>query len=85
MLCTFLESENELKMREYLLYPHKRWNLGDGKFFIVRNVESLWPFFLDKSFLCIHLMFDNKFLIRNPKISTFSKEEIKKIIESSNL
>lgn len=68
MLCTYLESENELKMREYLLNPMKRWDLVDGKFFLVRNADSLWPFFLDKQFLCIHLMFDNKYLIRNPII-----------------
>jgi hypothetical protein len=48
MLCTYLECENENKMRDYLLNADRRWDLVEGKYFLVRNADSLWPFFIDR-------------------------------------
>ena len=85
MVCTYIENENESKMREYLLYPERRWGLVGGQYFLVRNLESLWPFFIDRQFLCIHLFFDNQLMVRNPELRNFNKQEMQMIIERSNL
>jgi len=68
LLCTILEAEDEQIMRDYLLNPEKRWTLAREKYFIIRNIDELWPFFMDKKFFCVHFYFDPKKLIRTPHI-----------------
>lgn len=57
-------------MKNYLLKPHKRLEIADGKFFLIRQsnqnesiLTDLWRYVKDKCFLCIHLAYSpSKFL-----------------------
>ncbi|EAR89307.2 hypothetical protein TTHERM_00371220 (macronuclear) [Tetrahymena thermophila SB210] len=85
LLCTQFESEDECLMRDYLLYPEKRWELCKGKYFVVKTVSDIWPLFIEKYFLCIHFFFDSKELIKCPQLKDFSLEEVQNIIKYSNI
>ncbi|KAL4496210.1 hypothetical protein ABPG72_012947 [Tetrahymena utriculariae] len=85
LLCTYFESEDECLMRDYLLYPEKRWQLCKGKYFVVKTVSDIWPLFIEKYFMCIHFFFDYKELIKCPQLKEFSLEEVQNIIKYSNI
>ncbi|KAL4446612.1 hypothetical protein ABPG74_005550 [Tetrahymena malaccensis] len=85
LLCTYFESEDECLMRDYLLYPEKRWELCKGKYFVVKTVSDIWPLFIEKYFMCIHFFFDSKELIKCPQLKEFSLEEVQNIIKYSNI
>lgn len=62
-----------------------RWTLCKGKYFLCKSVNEIWPLFVEKYFLCIHLFFDSKELIRCPFMKEFSVEEVKNIVKHSNI
>ena len=45
----------------------------------------MWPFLVDKYFFCIHFFFDNKTLLKVPKIKDFTQEEIKSIVTKTDV
>lgn len=62
-----------------------RWELCGGKYFFLRSVNDIWPLFIEKYFLCIHLFFDSKELIKGPSMKDFSIQEVQHIIKHSNV
>ncbi|EGR34097.1 hypothetical protein IMG5_024190 [Ichthyophthirius multifiliis] len=85
LLCTMFESEDENAMRNYLIYPNQRWQISGGKYFIVQNIKDMWPLFVEKHFLCIHFIFDEKYLMKTPQIKHFTIEEVQEIIKFSDM
>jgi hypothetical protein len=72
LVVTAFESFNEVEMKAYLLKPHKRASIANGKFWVIRKtsdsqsiIDNLWMFVKDKFFLCIHLMYDPKSLVKS--------------------
>jgi hypothetical protein len=83
LVVTAFESVNEITMKKYLLKPHKRVQIADGKFWLVQYkqgqksiLDNLWQFVKDKYFVCIHLQYDTASFIKGfdgplDKISEF--------------
>jgi hypothetical protein len=58
-------------MKNYLLKPHKREQIAEGKFWLIQKskdcksiLDSLWKFIKDKYFVCIHLIYDKDSFIK---------------------
>jgi hypothetical protein len=77
LLVTLLDVEDDMIMREYLNFPERRLNIAQGKVWIIKSFEDLWHFFTDRIFICIHLMYDDKHLVRKPNINKLAKNEVK--------
>jgi hypothetical protein len=73
---TVLEAEDENLMREYLYYPERRFRLVKGKVWIIKSFDALWEFVKDRTFICIHLMYDDNFLIKKPELENITQEEV---------
>lgn len=72
LVVTAFESFNEVEMKSYLLKPHKRSKIAQGNFWVIRKTsdtqsifDNLWMFVKDKYFLCIHLVYDPKSLVKS--------------------
>jgi hypothetical protein len=76
LLVTLLDVEDDILMREYLNFPERRFELAQGKFWIVKSFEDLWHFFTDRIFVCIHLLYDDKVFIKKPLIGKITKNEV---------
>lgn len=57
LLCSVLEAEEE-EVREYLLHSEKRAQINKNKVFLVKDYKEIWPLFLDKIFILVHLFYD---------------------------
>jgi len=94
LVITAFESFNEVEMKSYLLKPHKRASIAQGKFWIIRKNEeaesifdNLWMFVKDKFFLCIHLMYDVNTLVRGfePSSDDNMEEQINEFVQKSDI
>ena len=81
LLITTFESFNEVEMKNYLLKPHKRLQIANGKYWIIRKdrssksiLDHLWRFVRDKWFLCIHLVYDKDQLVKSLEIPEDCKD-----------
>lgn len=64
LLCTVFEAEDE-QVREYLQFPEKRPAISQGRVVIARSYKDLWPLFLDKFFVIVHLFHDSEKIVVN--------------------
>eukprot|EP01016_Furgasonia_blochmanni_P042581 TRINITY_DN5663_c0_g1_i5.p1 TRINITY_DN5663_c0_g1~~TRINITY_DN5663_c0_g1_i5.p1 ORF type:complete len:831 (+),score=111.95 TRINITY_DN5663_c0_g1_i5:560-3052(+) len=85
MLVTFLEAEDELLMRDYLLCPDKRFGIAGGKFWLIKSLNDLWPLMTDKRFIGIHLMYNEKELLSNPVLTEMVPQKIEEAVRQSEL
>ena len=85
LVVTAFESANENTMKNYLLKPHKRLKLAEGKYWIVSRqegqkspLENLWRFVKDKYFLCIHFVYDQDCLLKSfePSVGGLDDKEL---------
>ncbi len=77
LVVTILDAEDENLMREYLYYPERRFKLAKGKVWIVKSFDALREFIKDRTFICIHLDYDENLLIKKPQIGNLTREEVK--------
>ncbi|KRX03609.1 WD40-repeat-containing domain [Pseudocohnilembus persalinus] len=63
----------------------EQFEMANGKFFLLKNMNQLWPFFIDKMFLCIHLFFDYNNLLKSPNLKDLTVDEIKQLVELSDV
>lgn len=95
LVVTAFESINEITMKRYLLKPHKRLKLAEGKYWLVSRkegqsspLENLWRFIKDKYFVCIHFAYDPDCLIKSFEPSgspAEDKERVAKFILESDI
>ena len=63
-------------MKNYLLKSDQRLKISSGKYWLIRKAEgnsksvldNLWKFIKDKYFLCIHLQYDEEYLLKTINI-----------------
>jgi hypothetical protein len=55
----------------------------EGKFLILKSIDDIWPLIIDKYFMCLHFIYDDKNFITN--LNMKSSEEIAYLIENSNI
>jgi hypothetical protein len=79
LLVTLMEAEDENLMRDYLSAPEKRFELAEGKVWVVTDFEDIWHFIRDRVFICIHLIYDTKEFLRKPILSKLGKNEVSPI------
>ena len=67
LIVTAFESINEIDMKAYLLKPHKRPKISQGKYWLLNKADNaksvldqLWMFIKDKFFVCIHMAYDKE-------------------------
>ena len=93
LVVTAFESFNEVEMKSYLLKPHKRAKISQGKFWVVKKgqassvMDNLWMFVKDKYFVCIHLMYDEKRFVKGfePTSGEKIEEQINKFVLKSDI
>ena len=76
LIITTLDDDNENQIRDYLLHPEKRLRLAQGKIYLLRSINDLRQFFKEKQFVCIHLIYDEKQLVRPLKFEGLSQYEV---------
>ena len=72
LVVTAFETLNEIKMKNYILKPHKRPQICEGRYWLINKEEDsfsilnqLWRFIKDKYVLFIHFVYDCNSLIRS--------------------
>ena len=79
LLVTTLEADNEAQIREYLYFPERRLKIVKGNFYLVKSLDAIWQFFREKLFVCIHLVYDEKELIKPLDLNGLSKDEVRRL------
>ena len=80
-----MEAEDENLLREYLYYPERRLKLVKGDVYLAKSLDSIWGFFKDKQFVCIHLCYDEKEFIRPLELKGLSQDEVAIALAQSNI
>lgn len=64
LICSVFEAEDE-ELREYLQFPQKRPGICRGRVVVARSYKDLWPLFVDKFFIIVHLFQDAEKVVVN--------------------
>ena len=47
---------------------------------MLKTLDELWPFIVDKKFVCIHWFYDHQSFLSNPDTKDFTPQDIKYLV-----